>query len=78
MASVLDRIRAWWSPAKLDPDKPHAYQSIDSVAAAAVAGGTDQVGGESIAPVMILARDATTGRCRVYGCNRPADDPIHQ
>lgn len=77
MASLVDRIRAWWSPAKVDPNKPHAYQSIDSVAAPAVAGSSRGGGAENLGPAMILANDAMSGRCRVYGCNRPADDPSH-
>lgn len=77
MASALDRIRAWWSPAKVDPNQPHAYAPIDPGAAPAVAGSSRGGGGENLGPAMILANDAMSGRCRVDGCNRPADDPIH-
>jgi hypothetical protein len=51
MASVLNRIRSWWSPANVDSNK-------------------------NLGPAMILA-NRHERRCRVYGCNRPANDPIH-
>jgi hypothetical protein len=75
--SILARTRQWWAPSKVDPNKPHAYEPIDAGAAPAIAGSSRGGGAESLAPAMILVKDAMSGRCRVYGCNRQADDPIH-
>jgi hypothetical protein len=56
--SIVARIRRWWSPARIDPNKPHQFRSIDPASAR-------------------VGTDAELGECRLSGCGRPADDPIH-
>jgi hypothetical protein len=77
--SVLTRIRAWLMPAKVDPHKPHAFVSLDSTTALgrgmATAGRRE---GAMAAAVLFAESDAHEGRCRLPGCGRPVDDPIHQ
>ena len=73
--------RAWrglWGK-RIDPRALHAYQPVDESAliAAASSQSNDRGGGPSAAMLAVMA-DASRGRCRLPGCGKPPDDPIHQ
>jgi hypothetical protein len=74
---VLARIRQWWTPPRIDPNKPHQYRSIDFDGAVAAGGDSSQLAGGSQVPMLTLATDAGRESCRLPGCGRSPDDPIH-
>jgi hypothetical protein len=61
----------------VDPKKPHQFRSIDPVAAMGAGSGYGMQQGASQAALLALAADAERGRCRLPGCGKPADDPVH-
>jgi hypothetical protein len=72
---LLNRIRRRQPGRRLDPAAPHAFQSIDQLAAPAA---TNPLGlGGTQAPILGLAADAMRGTCRLPGCGRPANDAVH-
>jgi hypothetical protein len=64
-------------PRGVDPRKPHQFRSIDEVAATAAGSGYGMQVGPAQAALLALTADAWRGRCRLPGCDKPADDPIH-
>jgi hypothetical protein len=62
---------------RVDPMKPHQFRSIDAVAAMGVGSGPGMQQGASQAALFALAADAERGRCRLAGCGKPVNDPLH-
>ena len=61
----------------VDPMKQHQFRSIDEVEAMGVWSGYGANQGPSQAATLALVADARRGRCRLPGCGKPPDDPIH-
>jgi len=63
--------RVWRSllGSRVDPRTPHAYQPIWSSQRGLLG---------PAASVLSATTDASRGRCRLPGCSKPPDDPIHQ
>ena len=76
MTLLVRAVRRWWGGSRLDPKKPHAFRAIDDVAAMGATSELSTMSGTQ-APVLAIAADAIRGRCRLPGCGRAADDPIH-
>jgi hypothetical protein len=65
---------------QVDPNKPHEFRSIDALMAP-MAGdtlGTGSKAGVSMAAAATMSAQAEADSCRLPGCGRPGDDPIHQ
>jgi hypothetical protein len=56
---------------------PHRFVAVDDVAVLAAGGLGDHVESGVQAAVLAATADAQRGRCRLPGCGKPADDPIH-
>ena len=62
---------------RIDPHEPHAYRSVDEVAMMG-ATNANQRGMSASAPILAMAAQANSGRCRPPGFGRPPEDPIHR
>ena len=75
---LLNRFLGRGRNRRLDPNAPHAFRSVDIVAMMAAGDLLGQGRAEGQAATLILANDAARAEgCRLRGCGRPADDPIH-
>ena len=72
---LMKRFRHRQPPHRFDPAAPHAFRSIDPLAAPAATNPLGFCGSQ--APILALAADAMRETCRLPGCDKPPGDPVH-